>query len=162
MRMFLLAGAAALVVLAVVVFVGLRIVAEDARDWAERANQACEGGVADTRALIGAAESAQSADERALRIYAGSVEVEAGVLARLEELPRPGDDEVEIEQTLKLIAESHQVDLELVEQLRRRYDAEVLRQRLLDVEPLLPHLRASFESLGAGECAAYYDPATYE
>src|SRR5688500_14715181 len=124
MRMFLLAGAAALVVLAVVVFVGLRVVADDAPDWAARANQACEGGVADTRALIGAAENAQSADERALRIYAGSVGVEAGVLARLEGLPRPGEDEVEIEQTLKLIAESHQVDLDLVEQLRRRYDAE--------------------------------------
>jgi hypothetical protein len=162
MRMLLLAGAAAVAVLAVVVFVGLRVVGDDAPSWAEQANAACEGGIADTRALIGAAESAGNADDRALRIYTGSVEVEAGVLARLEGLPRPGDDEVEIEQTLKLIRESHEVDLDLVEQLLRSYDGVALRRRLVDVEPLLPHLRQSFETLGAGDCVAYYDPVTYE
>jgi hypothetical protein len=162
MRMLLPAGAAAVIVLAAVVFVGLRVLGEDGPGWAERANAACAGGVSDTRALIRAAESARTADERALRIYAGSVEVEAGVLARLEQLPRPEDDEVAIRQTLGVIAESHRVDLDLVDRLRTRYDALALRRRLVDVEPLLPHLRSRFERLGAGECAVYYDPATYE
>jgi hypothetical protein len=162
MRVLLLAAGAAVVVLGVVVLIGLRVVGDDAPSWAERANTACEGGIADTRALIGAAGPAASADERALRIYAGSVEVEAGVLARLEDLPRPAGDEVAIGQILRVISESHREDLVLVAQLRRNYDAEVLRQRLEDVEPLLPYLRSSFESLGAPECVAYYDPATYE
>jgi hypothetical protein len=162
MRMLLLAGVAALVVLGAVVLVGLRVVGDDEPGWAERANAACEGGVADTKALIGAANTADTADERALRIYAGSVEVEAGVLARLEGLPRPSEDEVAIEQTLRVISESHRDDLALVRQLRARYDAEVLRQRLTDVEPLLPYLRTSFGSLGADQCVVYYDPATYE
>ena len=161
--MLLLAAAAAVVVLGVVVFVGLQVVGDDEPNWAEQANAACEGGVADTRALIGTVESsAQSNDDRALRIYTGSVEVEAGVLASLEALPRPEDDEVAIGQMLRLISDSHRDDLALVAQLRRRYDAEVLRQRLEDVEPLLPYLRSSFESLGASECVAYYDPVTYE
>ena len=161
--MLLLAAAAAVVVLGAVVFVGLRVVGDDEASWAEQANLACEGGVADTRALIGTVEtSAQSNDDRAMRIYAGSVEVEAGVLARLEALPRPDDDEVAIAQTLRVISESHRDDLALVAQLRRRYDAEILRQRLLDVEPLLPYLRTSFETLGADDCVVYYDPATYE
>jgi hypothetical protein len=162
MRMLLLAAAAAVVVLGAVLFVGLRVVGDDAPTWAERANAACEGGVADTRAVIGVADTSQTADERALRVYAGSIEIEAGVLARLEALPRPEDDAVVIGQTLRVIAESHRVDLDLVEQLRRRYDAEVLRRRLENVEPLLPYLRSSFESLGADDCVVYYDPATYE
>lgn len=160
--MLLLAGAAAVVVLGVVVFVGLRVVGEDAPDWAERASATCENGVADTRALIVAAAAAESADARALQVYAGSVEVEAGVLARLEALPRPDDDAVEIEQVLEVIEESHQVDLELVDQLRDSYDGEALRRRLEDVEPLLPYIRTTFASLGADDCVVYYDPVTYE
>jgi hypothetical protein len=162
MRMLLPAAAAAVVVLAAVVFVGLRVFGDEDSSWAERASEACEGGLSDTRALIAAAASVADPERRALQVYAGSTEVEAGVLAKLEALPRPGEEGVSIAETLRVVTASHRADQATLRRLRREFDVALLQRRIGRAADVLALARGRFASLGADRCVVYYDPASYE
>ncbi|MGH3072054.1 MAG: hypothetical protein ACRDNB_07260 [Gaiellaceae bacterium] len=161
MRMLLLAAAVALAALAAVVVVGVAVVGEDEPTWSERAGAACERGLADARAAVEAGETVDGAEQRALQVYAAATEIESRVLADLQALPRPADDELAIERTLAIVSESHRADVVAVERLRRDFDAELLEQRVNDTIPILVGLRERFRSLGADGCVRYYDPESY-
>ena len=161
MRILVLAGAVAIAVLAAVVVVGVRLTREDDPNWAERATAACERGRADSQAAVTAGKKIENVEDRALQVYAAATQIESVLLAELQALPRPEDDELAIERTLAIIADSHQEDIVAVERLRRDFDPEILERRVNDTIPLLVDLRRRFDSLGADGCVRYYDPASY-
>lgn len=161
MRVLLLAGAVAVTVLAAVVVVGIRVTREDEPRWAERATAACERGIADSQAAVREGKKVENLEDRALQVYAAATQIESVLLAELQSLPRPADDELAIERTLAIISASHQEDVVAVERLRRDFDPQILERRVNDTVPLLGDLRRRFESLGADGCVRYYDPASY-
>jgi hypothetical protein len=161
MRMLLLAGAVAVAVLAAVVVVGLRVLGEDEPPWSERATATCERGLAEARAAVSAGQQVAGVERRTLQVYAASTEIEASVLADLEELPRPSEDELAIERTLRILAESHEADVAAVARLRRRFDQDLLERRVNETIPVLADVRSRFTSLGATGCVRYYDPNSY-
>jgi hypothetical protein len=77
MRMLLVAGAVAVAVLAAVVVVGLRVLAEDEPPWSERATATCERGLAEARAAVSAGQQVAGVERRTLQVYAASTEIEA-------------------------------------------------------------------------------------
>jgi hypothetical protein len=162
MRMLLPAAAAAVLVLAAVVFVGLRVLDDEEPAWAEQASAVCEGGLSDTRALIASAASVTDPERRFLQVYAGSTEVEAGVLATLQGLPRPAEEGVAIAETLRVVGDSHRADRAALRRLRREFDVELLQRRIDEAAGVLALARGRFASLGAEACVDYYDPASYE
>jgi hypothetical protein len=161
MRMLLLAGAVAAAVLAVVVVVGLRVLDEDEPSWAEQASATCDRALAEARAAVSAGESVAGTERRTLQVYAASTEIEAGVLAELEALPRPSEDELPIERTLALLTRSHRADVAAVERLRRSFDPQLFERRVNETIPVLADVRGRFMALGAAGCVRYYDPASY-
>jgi hypothetical protein len=161
MRMLLLAGAVGVAALAAVVVVGLRVLGDDEPAWSERATVACDRGLAEARAAVSAGQQVAGTERRTLQVYAASTEIEAGVLADLEELPRPADDELAIERTLAILAESHAADVAAVERLRGQFDAQVLERRVNETIPVLASVRSRFTDLGAAGCVRYYDPDSY-
>ena len=161
MRMLLLAGAVAVAVLVAVVAVGIRLTREDDPRWAERANAACERGLADAQAAVTAGKKVADVEDRALQVYAAATQIESVLLAELEALPRPEEDELAIERTLDIISDSHQEDVVAVERLRRDFDPQILERRVNDTIPLLGGIRRRFDSLGAAACVRYYDPNSY-
>jgi hypothetical protein len=161
MRMLLLAGGVAVLVLAAVLVVGLRVLGDDEPPWSERATVVCDRGLAEARAAVSAGEAVAGLERRTLQVYAASTEIEAGVLADLEELPRPAEDELAIERTLGILAQSHRADRAAVERLRRNFDSELLERRVNDTIPILADVRGRFMALGAAGCVRYYDPASY-
>ncbi len=161
MRMLLLAAAVAIAVLAAVVVVGLRLVAEDEPTWAEEASAACERGLAKAREIVSAGDAIASDKKRALDVYAAATGVEGTVIAELEALSRPAEDELAIGRTLAIVSDSHLADGASVERLRLRFDRELLERRVNDTIPILADLRRRFASLDADGCVRYYDPASY-
>lgn len=161
MRMLLLAGAVAVAVLAAVVVVGMELTGKDDPSWAERAAAACERGLADAQAAVTAGDSIADVERRALQVYAAATEIEAVLLAELQALPRPAADELAIERTLAIVADSHREDVIAVERLRRGFDAQILQRRIDDTIPVLADLRRRFQSLGAEGCVRFYDPDSY-
>jgi hypothetical protein len=161
MRMLLLAGAVAVATLAAVVVVGLRVVDDDEPTWPEQASKACERGLAEARAAVAAGNAVTDAEQRTVELYASATEIEGGVLAELEALPRPPEDELVIEQTLAILQESHETDMRAVRALRFRFDPVLLQRRIDDTVAILGDVRARFRSLGADDCVSYYDPASY-
>ena len=161
MRMLLLAGAVAIVVLAVVVVVGIKLTRDDGAQWAEQATAACERGLAEAQAAVDAAKEVPDLPARALQIYAAATAIESGVLAELQALPRPADDGPAIQRTLAIIVDSHREDIVAVERLRRSFDPKLLERRVNDSLPLLDDLRKRFDRLGANGCVRYYDPLSY-
>lgn len=161
MRMLLLAGAVAVAVLAAVVIVGLRLVDEDEPTWPERASAVCEQGLEDNRAALSAGSAIAGAERRALQVYAETTRIEGGVLDELEALPRPAEDELAIERTLTVLAESHQADVAAVTKLRRQFDRVLFERRVNDTIRVLADIRSRFARLGADGCVRFYDPASY-
>ena len=161
MRMLLLTGGVALSVLAAVVVVGLRVLGEDDPTWAESATAACERGLAEARAAVSAGKQVAGLERRTLQVYDASTEIEAVVLAELEELSRPSEDELAIERTLSILEDSHAADATTIARLRRDFDAEVLERRVNETIPILADVRARFRALGATGCVRYYDPESY-
>ncbi len=161
MRMLLLAGAVAVAVLAGVVFVGLRVLGDDEPAWSERATAVCDRGLAEARAAVSAGEQIAGVERRTLQVYAASTEIEASVLADLEELPRPTEDELAIERTLAILTTSHRADVAAVARLRSSFDEQLLERRVNETIPVLADVRGRFLALGAAGCARYYDPASY-
>jgi hypothetical protein len=161
MRMLVLAGAVAVAVLAAVVVIGIRLTGEADPNWAERATDACERRHADSQAAVTAGKKIESVEDRTLQVYAAATQIESVLLAELQALPRPEEDELAIERTLAIISESHEEDIVAVERLRRDFDPEVLERRVNDTIPLVVDLRRRFDSLGADGCVRYYDPSSY-
>ena len=159
--MLLLAGGVATAVLVVVVVVGLGLVGEDGPNWSERAGAACELGLEDAREIVSAGDAIASDEKRALDVYAGATAVEAEVIAKLDALSRPKEDELAIARALAIVAESHRADVNAIEKLRRSFDRRLLERRVNDTIPILADLRARFQSLGAQGCVRYYDPRSY-
>jgi hypothetical protein len=161
MRMLLLAGGVAIAVLAVVVVVGLDLVGKDEPPWSERASAACERGIERAREVISTGEAIANDEKRALDVYAGATAVEADLIAELDALPRPTDDELAIERTLAVVAASHRADVAAIGRLRRSFDRQLFERRVNDTIPILADVRSRFASLGATGCIRFYDPASY-
>jgi hypothetical protein len=161
MRMLLLAGGVAIAVLAVVVVVGLDLVGEDEPPWSEQASAACERGIEQARVVIAAGEAIANDEKRALDVYAGATAAEADLIAELDALPRPADDELAIERTLAIVAASHRADVAAIGRLRRSFDRQLFERRVNDTIPILADVRSRFASLGAAGCIRFYDPASY-
>jgi hypothetical protein len=100
-------------------------------------------------------------ERRIVEVFAGAAAIESDLLAELEALPRPSRDAEEIEEVLKVVAESHRDDLSVLEQLRRSFDRGVFERRVNETIPVLADLRSRFAALGAKGCVSYYDPDSY-
>jgi hypothetical protein len=161
MRIALLAGAVALVVLVAVVVVGLRLTSEDEPDWAADATAACERGLGRGRNLVVSGAAIRPVERQVVEVFAGSIEIESDMLAELEALPRPSADDAEIEQVLAVVADSHRDDLAVLAQLRRSFERGVFERRVNETIPVLADLRSRFTALGATGCVSYYDPNSY-
>ena len=161
MRIALLAGAVALVVLVAVVVVGLRLTGDDEPDWAAEATAACERALGRGRELAVSGAAIRPVERQVVEVFAGSTEIEADLLSELEALPRPSADAEEIEQVLAVVADSHRDDLAVLAQLRRSFDRGVFERRVNETIPVLDDLRSRFTALGATGCVSYYDPDSY-
>jgi hypothetical protein len=161
MRIALLAGAVAVVVLVAVVVVGLRLTGDDEPDWAANATAACEQALGRGRDLVVAGAAITPVERRVVEVFAGATEIEADMLAELEALPRPSADDEAIEQVLAVVADSHRDDLRVLAQLRRSFDRGAFERRVNQTVPVLADLRSRFTALGATGCVSYYDPDSY-
>ncbi len=161
MRIALLAGAVALVVLVIVVVVGLRLTGDDEPDWAASATVACEEALGRGRDLVVAGAAITPVERQVVEVFAGATEIEADMLAKLEALPRPSADDEEIGRALAVVADSHRDDLRVLAQLRRNFDRSVFERRVNETVPVLADLRSRFTALGATGCVSYYDPDSY-
>ena len=155
MRIALLAGAVAVVVLVAVVVVGLRLTGDDEPDWAAEATAACERALGRGRDLAVSGAAIRPVERQVVEVFAGSTDIEADLLSELEALPRPPADAEQIEH------DSHRDDLAVLAQLRRSFDRGVFERRVNETIPVLDDLRSRFTALGATGCVSYYDPDSY-
>lgn len=161
MRIALVAGAVALVVLVAVVVVGLRVTGDDAPDWAANATVACERALGRGRALVVAGAAIRPVERQVVEVFAGATEIEADMLSELQALPRSSADDEEIERVLAVVADSHRDDLAVLARLRRSFDRRLFERRVNETVPVLDDLRSRFTVLGATGCVSYYDPDSY-
>ena len=97
MRIALLAGAVAVVVLVAVVVVGLRLTGDDEPDWAAEATAACERALGRGRDLAVSGAAIRPVERQVVEVFAGSTDIEADLLSELEALPRPPADAEEVD-----------------------------------------------------------------
>jgi hypothetical protein len=161
MRLALLAGGVAVAVLVAVVALGRGGSEEEAAPWAQQASEICERGLADARAVVASGDAIADSELRAVHLYGGATQVEAGVLADLEALPRPEESAATITRTLQVFAGSHDEDVVAVAKLERRFDRALLERRVNETVPIAADLRARFLRLGADGCARYLNPESY-
>ena len=161
MRIALVAGAVAVVVLVAVVVVGLRLTGDDEPEWSDQASAACERALGRGRELAVAGAAITPVERRVVEVFAGAADIESDLLSELEALPRPSADDEEIEQVLEVVADSHHDDLTLLAQLRRSFDRSLFERRVNETVPVLADLRSRFTALGATGCVSYYDPDSY-
>ena len=161
MRILLLAGGVAVVVLVAVVVVGLRLTRDDEPEWSQPATAACERALGRGRDLAASGATISPVERRVVEVFAGAADIEADMLAELEALPRPSGDAAEIEQVLAVVADSHRDDLAVLAKLRRSFDQKLFERRVNETIPVLADLRSRFTALGATGCVSYYDPDSY-
>ena len=161
MRIALLAGAVAVVVLVAVVVVGLRLTGDDEPEWSDRATAACERALGRGRDLVVAGAAIKPVERQVVEVFAGATEIESDLIAALETLPRRSADDEEIEHVLAVVADSHRDDLAVLARLRRSFDRGVFERRVNETIPVLVDLRSRFTALGATGCVSYYDPDSY-
>ena len=128
---------------------------------AQRATDVCEQGLSRARDALRAGDAIGPDEKRALDVYAGATEIESDVLAELEALGRPAADEQAIAETLAIVGDSHEQDLETIRSLRRKFDQALFERRVNATVPVLVELRSRFRALGASGCVSYYDPNAY-
>jgi hypothetical protein len=162
MRIALLAGAVAVVVLVAVVAVGLRLTGDDEPNWAADATAACEQALNRGRDLAASGATIRPVERQVVEVFAGSIAIESDMLSELEALPRPSADAEEIQRVLAVVADSHRDDLAVLARLRRSFDRGVFERRVNETIPVLTDLRSRFTALGATGCVSYYDPDSYD
>ena len=129
MRIALLAGAVALVVLVAVVVVGLRLTGDDEPDWAAEATTACERALGRGRDLAVSGATIRPVERQVVEVFAGSTEIEADLLSEMLRgaAPSARGRRGKIERVLTVVADSHRDDLAVLAQLRRELRPRRLR-----------------------------------
>ena len=161
---------------AVVAFLGLRAVDDDAaaeppapaattvavaRTWAARANELCLSSIRDVRAvLVRPPAAGESTQDIQLRFFLETTKIEGRLVEGLRALPATRD-RAKINEALDRLEQEFDRDTLTGNALRRKFDLAALRNRITQYERAAARLRTLFGSLGADSCVAYFDPASF-
>ena len=157
-----------LAVLAAVIVLGRSVVEPEPLDpslvrvdhlsWAERANAHCRDATAAVVAALSGPVGLEPEEERAVRIYRETTQIQGRLVRQLREI-----DPATTEQkgTVAVLAGQQGRDARTAAALEERFDAELIRTELERYDVIAEGLRTRFRRLGAGDCVAYLDPASY-
>ena len=173
-KVWLAAAVVGVATFAVVAFLGLRAVDDDASaeptpavttaaqtTWAQRADELCLAGIRDVRAVLARPPAAgESTQDIQLRFFLETTEIEGQLVEGLRALPATRD-RAKINEALDRLEQEFDRDTLTANALRRKFDLAALRSRITQYERAAARLRTLFGTLGADSCVAYFDPASF-
>jgi hypothetical protein len=131
-----------------------------ARTWVEQANERCRAAVGEVRDELASAGT-QNTPERSVRLFRSTTEIEGQLLRGLRSIPPAPGRAVAIDRALDVFEDQYDRDAATASKLKSRYDFFLLTREIAAYERVATQLRTLFRDLGAGGCAAYFDPRTY-
>ncbi|HEY7792522.1 MAG TPA: hypothetical protein VIA10_00790 [Gaiellaceae bacterium] len=132
-----------------------------ARTWIEQANERCRAAVGEVRDELATAGTQQNTPERSVRLFRSTTEIEGQLLRGLRSIPPAPGRAAAIDRVLDLFEDQYDRDAATSSKLKKRYDFFLLTREVAAYERVATQLRTLFRDLGAGGCAAYFDPRTY-
>jgi hypothetical protein len=168
-KIWVVAGAVGAASLAAVVVLGRaaiepkpldeRYVAVEDLTWVQRADGYCREAADEVRAVLSGAPGLESDEDRAVRLFRETTQVQGRLVRRLDALPLPTEDQ---RAAVAVLARQQARDTRTAQALAREFDIELLRTELDHYDVVARGLRERFRRLGIDGCAAYLDPATYD